>query len=302
MSCLLQRATKHLFIGGTLFVAVNFAGSVANAASLDVLWYGQNSVYNTSINQLAVAAPTYDPEGDGSLDWDLTIWNPGDPTPDFSAFDVFVIGSSGRSWGTGFEPSRLFNNKTAIEAARGNRTLLSGQDADAHFRNNPGPIPDGPLGFLVNAVNWAGSGTGTGIVALPDGCSSQAAPSCSNSEWWLHENSFLKNELEGYVSYFEENNVVIPATTVDFPVNEGLTTAGLSNWITSSHIGFNKDIPGYLSINDAGGRPGFSVTIVTASEAGGGTSGTSVPEPSTLLGLGALALASGTLLRRRRKV
>jgi len=95
---------------------------------------------------------------------------------------------------------------------------------------------------------------------------------------------------------------VIPATTVDFPVNEGLTTAGLSNWITSSHIGFNKDIPGYLSINDAGGRPGFSVTIVTASEAGGGTSGTSVPEPSTLLGLGALALASGTLLRRRRKV
>ena len=39
-------------------------------------------------------------------------------------------------------------------------------------------------------------------------------------------------------------------------------------------------------------------------EAGSGTSGnpgTSVPEPSTLLGLGTLALASGTLLRRRRK-
>jgi len=50
---------------------IGFSSSVANAASLDVLWYGQGSAYNASLNQVAAAAQTYDPEGDGSLDWNL---------------------------------------------------------------------------------------------------------------------------------------------------------------------------------------------------------------------------------------
>jgi len=259
---------------------------------IDVLWYGQTPTYNQHISNLASAASNYDPWGDGALDWNLTFWNPDDPTPDFSQYDTLVIGNA---FSSNFNVSRLLNSKEEIEAARGSRTFLSGQDADLHYIRNLGSRPDGPFGFLVNAVNWAGSGTDLGIVSLPDGHRG------TGSRWWLHENSFLKDELEGNLSYFTEEWVVIPTETSDFPVNEGLTTAGLSNWQQSSHLGFNKDIPGYLSINDAGSYPGWAVTIVTASEASGGTGGSQkVPEPTTtiaLFGFGSIALK---FLRKRK--
>lgn len=256
----------------------------SNSASIDVLWYGQNPTSNSKISELAAGASSYDPWGDGNLDWNLTFWNTTDAAPTFSDYDVFVIGSSIS------DPSAILNNKSAIEAARGSRTFLSGQDADLHYSRNA--HNNGPFGFLTNAVNWAGSGTGMGIVALPD-----------FRPWWLNENSFLKNELEGYVSYFVEENVVIPTETSDFPVNEGLTTAGLSNWRASAHAGFNKNIPGYLSINDAGGSPGYAVTIVTADEAAGGTLGSrKVPEPTSVFGLLAFcAVGVGSSLQRRKQ-
>ena len=62
----------------------------------------------------------------------------------------------------------------------------------------------------------------------------------------------------------------------------------MSNWRQSAHAAFDKNIPGYLSINDAGSRPGYAVTIVTASEADGGTLGQEtekVPEPGSIFGL-----------------
>ncbi|NEP77724.1 MAG: PEP-CTERM sorting domain-containing protein [Okeania sp. SIO3B3] len=279
---------KHRLINQAILAIVTtfglFSASVANAASLNVLWYG-HTAYNAKISNLAPLAPTFDPEGDGSLDWNLTIWNPQDPTPNFSDYDVLAIGTGGG------DTTTIFNNKEAIAAARGNRTFLSGQDADRHYSSRPGPRPDGPLGFLVNAINWAGSGEGMGIVALV------------GQNWWLNDRSFLKDELEGYVSYFAEQNVVIPAESSDFPVNEGLTTAGLSNWNTSAHTGFDKNIPGYLSINDAGSRPGYAVTIVSASEADGGTLGSEtekVPEPSTMAMLGMTAIALFGYKRQRR--
>ena len=282
------KTTKAVsFISSAAIVLL--AASAANAASLNVLWYGN---YNTKISEIADRASTFDPEGDGSLDWNLTIWNPQDPAPDFSDYDVLAIGTG---WGLNFNP--IFNNQEAISAARGNRTFLSGQDADIHY-NSRIVRPDGPFGFLVNAVNWAGSGEGMGIVSLPDGHS----PKSQN--WWLNDRSFLKNELEGYVSYFPEQRVVIPTETSDFPVNEGLTTAGLSNWNTSAHAEFDKNIPGYLSINDAGSRLGYSVTIVTASEADGSTDGAkTVPEPSSILGLFALGgLGVRSLLKRKSQL
>lgn len=262
-----------------------FSASLANAASLNVLWYSQTDTYNAKISELAALAPTFDPEGDGSLAWNLSFWNPQDPAPNFSDYDVLAIGSARKDSLLNFDPTGILNNKEAISTARGNRTFLSGQDADNHYVRKPGPRADGPLGFLVNAVNWAGSGEGLGIVALSDG----AAPGHHRSrEWLLNDRSFLKDELEGYVSSFNEENVVIPTITSDFPVNEGLTTAGLSNWRLSSHAAFDKNIPGYLSINDAGSRPGYAVTIVTASEADGGTLGpetAKVPEPTSTVGM-----------------
>ena len=286
----MNNQTHHLINQAILAVATTFglfSASVANAASLNVLWYGHTNAYNANISELADLAPTFDPEGDGSLDWNLTIWNPQDAAPNFSDYDVLAIGTGSKAGEFDFDPTRIFNNKEAISAVRGNRTFLTGQDADVHYTRAPGPRPNGPLGFFVNAVNWAGSGEGMGIVVLPDGHGGANSPS-TRQRWWLNENSFLKNELEGYVSYFNTDSVVIPTETSDFAVNEGLTTAGLSNWNVSAHAAFDKNIPGYLSINDAGSRPGYAVTIVTASEADGGTLGREtekVPEPGSIFGL-----------------
>ncbi len=271
------------------------AATLTQAASINVLWYGQSSSYNTAMTTLAAGAGTYDPASNGSLDWNLTIWNSSDPTPDFSAYNVLVIGSS-QAFGLGFDATRLLAAKSSIEAARGTRTFLSGQDADWHYINGPGPRDDGPRGFLINAVNWAGSGAGLGVVSLPDGFSG------TGSQWWNNPSSFLAAELAGAASYFQEESVVIPGSTAGFPVNEGLTTAGLSNWGTSSHAGFRLMPTGYTSINDAGSRPGSFVTILTESEAGGcttGCGGGTVSAPATPVLL-LTALAGLALLRRRR--
>ena len=281
------------------------------AEKLEVLWYGhgENSFYNTQIEALAASAPGYDPWGDGSLDWNLTFWDLGDPVPDFSAFDVLAIGSAFRMphRQIHFDAARLFENKDAIEAARGSRTFLSGQDADIHFMLTHGFEADGPFGFLVNAVNWAGSGTGLGILALTDGRVSGGAVAEGRlgSRWWLHEDSFLRDELDGYVSYFNTNSVLPPDSTELFPINEGLTAAGLSDPGTNvhfaSHAGFKKNIPGFRPINDTGRFPDFAVTIVTEGEASGGTGGSrKVPEPALELGLFVLGSFGLLVLKCRR--
>lgn len=291
-------ATTAVVFLGTATAAL--AATISN--SIDVLWYGSpNPTYNATISELAQQASSFDPASDGSLEWNLTIWNPSDAAPNFSDYDVFVVGTQYNLFGLNF--SGILENKDAISEARGDRTFLSGQDADLHYIINIGPRPNGPLGFLVNAVNWAASGTGMGIVSLPDGVDNRGQP--TSQRWWLHEDSFLKDELEGYVSYFQEDFVVIPPTTSDFPVNEGLTTAGLSNWSRSSHAAFDNNIPGYLSINDADNHPGFAVTIVTATEADGCTTNCNsdvqkVPESSSRLGLLLLAVGSvGSLVKHK---
>ncbi|NEO56332.1 MAG: hypothetical protein F6K54_26555 [Okeania sp. SIO3B5] len=107
-----------------------FSATIANAASLNVLWYGHTNAYNSTISEIATLAPTFDPEGDGSLDWNLTFWNPQDPTPNFSDYDVLAIGTGSKfqtpTQAFNFDPTRILNNKEAISAARGNRTFLSG--------------------------------------------------------------------------------------------------------------------------------------------------------------------------------
>lgn len=283
------------FLLAVSVLLIFLAPSIGLATTIDVLWYGGSDSYNSDMTALASGAGSWDPLGDGALDWNLTFWNAGDD-PDFFAYDVLVIGSPDDGFGTGMDPARLLTAGSDIAAARGSRTFLSGQDADWHARYGL----TAAQGFIYNAVNWASSGTGLGIVSMTDGWAS------IGSQWWTMDGSFLQAELSGYTDYFQDESVVIPSGMESYPVNEGLTTASLSNWGTSSHSGFDKSIAGYTSINDAGSRDGWAVTIVTEGAAGGDTSGGdtddtgSVPEPGTMFLIGSGILGLG-LIRRRVK-
>lgn len=283
---------KKTFIALT-FIATLFT-QVSHAGIINVLWLTGNDSYNDSIAQLGTGgsddASTYDPLGDGSNSWNIDFWDTG--LPDFSNYNALVIGSTcygnatdSCSGSNGFFGLDIFADlileyNSEIAAARGDRTFVSGQDADWHYtrQNN-----QGARDFLINAVNWAASGTGLGIVALADG-----HVTGNNSGWINADESFLKDELGGARQIQDSETVVIPTDSESFPINEGLTSARLSNWGTSSHTYFTKselDTNEWKSINDFAVLDGDnSVTLVTASEAGGGTTGPKpIPEPSVFI-------------------
>lgn len=296
-------------------VASIFFVTGIQAATLDILWLTGNVNYNDAIDELGAGgsadAITYDPNGDGSNSWNIDFWSSG--TPNFDDYDALVIGSTCRPncggssgfFGLGVRPDLVLDNEAGIAAARGSRTFVSGQDADWHFINDSPGDSANARAFLINAVNWAGTGTGLGIVALADGYFT--AP----NGWLTDTNSFLRDEIGNAREASDTESVIIPAASAAFPINEGLTTAALSNWSTSSHTRFLKsDLPsGWVSINDFGneGNP-YAVTIVTASEADGGTTpsdngnGEKIPEPSSTLSFLALGtIGAASTFKRKLK-
>lgn len=271
----------------TLLVSLCFSW-LTQAAPIDVLWYtyaDPASEYRREISRLSSLVHTL-PQSNGTS-WNLTYWDAGTAAPDFSAFDVLVI-ESGEAFLTGPlkkgphatpDYSGILDSKAAIEAARGNRTFITAADSDFHaIRGNTGNIPydsnapdgggkcipaltspdcwDGALGHLVNAVNWAGSGNGLGIVSFLDG-------EHPGSFWWTHENSFLRNELDGKVDYAgSEQNPILNPRQVGHPLNCGLTSKGLSGWNKSFHA-FFLPVEGYTPIIDSSQSPGWAVAIAS---------------------------------------
>ena len=136
---------------------------------------------------------------------------------------------------------------------------------------------DGARGYLVNMVNWAGSGNGLGIVALLDGEFPLLA-----DRWWVQPDSFLHDELAGHVRYFRENGPLISDTAAAYPLNAGLTSLGLSNWQNSFHAGF-VDVPGYTGTVFSSRLPGVAVSIASTGFVGASTS--PVPLPPALFNL-----------------
>ena len=244
------------------------------AATINVLWYSYahpQSEYKTFYRTLATSGT---PHSTGDT-WNLTFFGPGDPPPDFTAYDVLVIHSgegfrTGPPGGENLNPdySGIFANKAAIEAARGNRTFLTGTDADFHaVRGDSGVCGtgswclDGALGVVINAVNWAAGGNKLGIVSFVDG-------NFPGSFWWENPNSFLNNELSGYVSHDSENAGIIDANQATYPLNQGLTAAGISNWGLSFHGAFLATIPGYTAVVNSSARPLYVLSIAKGLTAG----------------------------------
>jgi len=292
------------------------ASLAVRAATIDVLWYTYahpaSEYRTTGIPGIAAAAPGF-PESSG-LGWNLTFYDPTGTAPDFSAYDVLVI-ESGEAFRTGApggplatpDYSGILGNRAAIEAARGDRTIISGTDADFHaIRGDTGlcaPFAgcgfwDGARGHMINMVNWAGSGNGLGIVSLFDG-------EFAGSFWWAHPDSFLREELNGYVTYFRDNFPLIPESASDYPLNHGLTSQGLTDWRNSFHAGFHESIPGYTRIVDSTLFPDRAVVIATSAFAAAPTA--PVPEPGQwllfALGVGLIALVrrTGTRLHPVRR-
>lgn len=253
----------------TLFVLVFAIASNAYAVAINVLWYSYAdpaSEYKTFFTTLAA---TGSPQSTG-LTWNLTFFGPGDPLPNFSNYNVLVI-HSGEAFRTGApgqpnatpDYSGIFANKAAIEAARGNRTIISGTDADFHaVRGDSGVCGtgsncfDGALGYVINSVNWAASGTSLGVLSFIDG-------NFAGSFWWNDPRSFLASELRGYVSRFNENDSIITPTEATYPMNQGLTSTGMSNWGNSGHGGLLKTIPRYTATVDSGSFPLYALSIET---------------------------------------
>lgn len=285
----------------TTAVAAALFATAASSAVIDVLWTAGTEDYNASITDLAANAGGYDPDSNGSNTWNITMWD-GTSDPNFGNYDVFVIGSTCNTsstgicggggagfYGNGVTAAGVLTYGAEIANARGNRTFLSGQDADYHHTNNLPNVDNGPRGFMINAVNWAASGTGMGIVSMTDRIN-------NDDGWWTAENSFLAAELAGGPFALNSNSVSIGAGQESFPINEGLTSAGLSNWRTSSHACFNE-VDDYARINFAPyNRAQCGVTIVTEGEEGGGTNPV-VPLPAS----GWLMIAAFGAMAARRK-
>ncbi len=278
---------RHQRIGWAILFTSLGLSAPAHATPIDVLWYtyaDPASEYRQKISLLASVAHTL-PQSSGSS-WNLTYFTPAGATPNFAAFDVLVI-ESGEAFRTGVNPagphatpnySGILNNKGAIAAARGDRTFISGADADYHaIRGDSGNIPnfpnppggrcvpvitapdcwDGALGHAVNAVNWAASGNGLGIVSFVDG-------EFPGAFWWTHSDSFLRSELNGYVTYAGSDNApIIDALEASFPLNSGLTSLGLSDWTNSFHAFFLETIPNYTPIVDSSLHSRYAGAIAT---------------------------------------
>ena len=259
------------------------ASSVARAETIEVLIYGEGSSMwgdsgqrNDALQEIGDNAHTYDPWNDGSNVWNVHFWMFGDPTPDFTRYDVLFIPSL---WSSNMDMGRLLAAKDAITAARGTRTFLTGRGAVmSYISPSPGPVDDGPRGFIINAINWAASGDGLGIVSMSDVAYSDPSGGFFRA-WWTSQNSFLRDELSGYLSsgyhqyYGNFQNVFFGPGQDVFPVNEGLTNAGLS-WGTffGNVTGFQTDIPGYTPILfEFPGGAGQAITIVTSGEEAGRT-------------------------------
>ncbi len=221
------------------------------ADNLNVLWIG-GSQYNGSVAALSTPG-----SGDPSTTtWTVTTYSSG--AVNFADYNVVLVG-------TGYDSTLAGITGASTAVTSSSRVFLTGQDADYHVTYGPGSLRgfDGPRGFIRDAVAWAGGGTGTGFVLLD--------PSSPGS---------LGLTGLGTVAAGSQT-VAIPSQYAAFPINTGLTTAGLSNWNQSSHESWTGiDTSLWTGINTTQVATNF-VTIVSASTAGAGAAGISTPPVSS---------------------
>lgn len=256
---------KHRTLAFAAALALWPFGSLAQ--SIDVLWYaysppGSPSQYREDMQALADRVHLLS----SGVRWRVTFFGPGE-RPDFEAYDVLVVESgfvsafddSGEA-----DYSGILDNEAAITSARGNRTLITGADPD-YVLNRATPLTfeqDGAAGVLANWINWAGSGSGLGVVALD----------AEDWLWWFQPGSFLRGDVNsGDLEYDCCFRDYIPADRRSWPINTGLSDATAQR-VTSATVAFKiPPPPGYTAVFASYGFEDEPTagTVATASEAAG---------------------------------
>jgi hypothetical protein len=287
---LIKEKMKNLKATGLVVALVAGAASSSFAATINVLWYtggvqdtADFSSYTAAVNNLVSQEENPGFNVSGSVNtWNVTFWAGG--AKPAGSYNVLINASPEGGWNVYPSYTALSTAITTAGGASsffGNRVMLTGQDADWHYQNYPGPSAfNGPAGFLIDAINWAGSGTGMGGVMLDPWGSGLGALFAGDGN----------DDLGG------NNTVDIPAAFASYPINLGLTSAGLSDWDTAAHESYDDYDPSlWTDINETGDQP---ITIVSAATASGGTSG--APDAGSTALLGTMAL--GFLGACRRKL
>jgi hypothetical protein len=281
---------KQFHMAGAFVVALAMVAP-ASAASINVLWYENSGAgYEAGINALSGDSVAH-----GGNSWNITYWNGSTALP-AGSYNVLVVGSD----------VSFFQNYTGLHSfltshTLGDRIMVSGQDADFHFLDNSGSFAgthaqtdfNSAQGFLVDAVNWAASGTGLGVVFEGVNLAANGLDTANAA-------------LAGLGSQSGEGgneNVIIPGAYASFPINAGLTTGGLSGWGNSYHYHWTgSNTSDWTPINTSGDFAGSYVTLVSAATADEPT--TASPEPATLtmLGMGVASLCGFGWRKRKSTV
>jgi hypothetical protein len=195
---------------------------------------------------------------------------------------VFIIESGapfrtgaipGTFWPTSSSYAALLAGSSAIEAARGDRTFITATDADFHaIRGDSGNCApfsgcaqwDGARGHLINAIDWAGSGNGLGVVALLNiNEFTQNPDPTARSFWWGESGSFLYDELFGNYRTINSSNVaLIEPDYADLPLNQGLHHKDYRAGKTRSWR-IRRQHTGLMEVVDSSGDSNYAYTIAT---------------------------------------
>ena len=271
----------------------------ANADPLNVLWYEGGAATSSFFSRSGGSGTSDYQQAVQSLatanGWNVTFWNSG--TMSTAGFNVLVVASNDGNWGTAPDYSAL---DAALTAPGGlsfdptsQRVEVTGADADWHLTSDLNPIS--PINvtnvntFLANSVDWAGGGSGLGLVAL--GMSGLGNPTPTSNP-----------PVFGFTGYSASSASSNSIGALSSPINTGLTSSSLSGWNFSSHYDFAiTDTTTWTGVDtdtDPNNPSGQFTTIV--SNPLSGTSGPNVPEPSSLISLVGIGLASLIAVRRRK--